>query len=135
MTTAALAEVHYRAALHFAATGHIDINKTNAPFFRSLPKVEGEAEVLEICDIEEGIALKPSQAKFKATLRAMLLAGDQYLARIRHHASSGGSIAEQFDRHTGFMRGARDLTWSFASLITAADYRTQLLKIIGGTES
>ena len=135
LATAALAEVHYRAALHFAANGHIEINKTNAPFFRSLPKVEGESEVLQVADIEQGLTLRPSQAKFKATLRAMLLAGDQYLARIRHHASSSGSIAEQFDRHTGFMRGARDLTWSFASLITAADYRDQLLKTLDGADN
>ena len=135
LATAALAEVHYRAALQFAATGRIEINKTNAPFFRNLPKVEGQADALDISDIEEGRVLGPSQPKFQATLQAMLLAGDQYLARIRHHAPSSGSLAEQFDRYTGFMRGARDLTWSFASLITAADYRNQLVKKLDGADN
>ena len=32
---------------------------------------------------------------------------------------TNGSMAEQFSKHDGFQLSARDLTWSYASLLTA----------------
>ena len=32
-------------------------------------------------------------------------------------------LSEQMNRQTGFMQSARDLTWSYASLLTAVSYR------------
>jgi glucoamylase len=46
--------------------------------------------------------------------------GDAFLKRIQYHANPDGSLSEQFDRVTGFMTSARDLTWSHAELIQAA---------------
>jgi glucoamylase len=46
--------------------------------------------------------------------------GDQYLKRIQYHANPDGSLSEQFDRNSGFMVSARDLTWSHVELIQAA---------------
>ncbi len=43
-----------------------------------------------------------------------------YLERARYHAKSGGHYSEQIDRETGMMRGAEDLTWSYAAALTAA---------------
>jgi glucoamylase len=46
-------------------------------------------------------------------------AGLRYLARSIRHQGEGGEMAEQFQRTDGFQRGARDLTWSYASFLTA----------------
>ncbi len=39
--------------------------------------------------------------------------------RVHFHRLPNGGLPEQFDRETGHVRGARDLTWSYASYITA----------------
>ena len=45
--------------------------------------------------------------------------GDDYLSTTQFHMAQDGSLSEQINRVTGFMQGAPDLTWSYASLLTA----------------
>ena len=128
IATAALAELHYRAALGFAKAGRVEINAQNRAFFASLPgslvaTLTGGQE-----RFTKDVVVKSSQDSFRAVINALLESGDQYVARIRHHANLVGELDEQFDRNTGFMRGARHLTWSYASLLSASDHRRQLLE-------
>ncbi len=51
--------------------------------------------------------------------------GDLFLKRIEHHANPDGSLSEQMNRYSGFMQGAHDLTWSYASFLTALFARDQ----------
>jgi glucoamylase len=53
--------------------------------------------------------------------------GDAFLERMKFHSAADGSFAEQFDRTTGFMTSARDLTWSYAAFLTAYWSREQAL--------
>lgn len=63
-------------------------------------------------------------AKVAKINKASLIAnGDAYLRRTRAHTSLDGSTAEQFNRDNGFMQGARDLTWSYASFLTMSAAR------------
>ncbi len=39
--------------------------------------------------------------------------------RVIHHLDEKGSMSEQFNRENGFQQGARDLTWSYVSYLTA----------------
>ena len=39
--------------------------------------------------------------------------------RVIRHLDAYGSMSEQFSRENGYERGARDLTWSYVSYITA----------------
>jgi glucoamylase len=41
-----------------------------------------------------------------------------FLRRVRFHSGGGPSLSEQFNRHTGTMQSAHDLTWSYASVLT-----------------
>lgn len=43
----------------------------------------------------------------------------EFLNRTKYHTAVGGHQSEQFDRSYGVMRGARDLTWSYASYLSA----------------
>ncbi len=45
--------------------------------------------------------------------------GDRLMARTNLHTDADCRMSEQFARENGFMTGARDLTWSYASLLTA----------------
>jgi glucoamylase len=48
----------------------------------------------------------------------MIFQADDQVRRVQYHTPDDGSLAEQIDRHTGFMTSAHDLTWSYASVIT-----------------
>jgi glucoamylase len=39
--------------------------------------------------------------------------------RVLHHRGNSNALAEQFDRKTGYQRGARQLTWSHTAFISA----------------
>ncbi|MCB0357072.1 MAG: glycoside hydrolase family 15 protein [Bdellovibrionales bacterium] len=51
--------------------------------------------------------------------RTFVEKADKTLERVLFHAGPDGSMAEQMNLYTGFMESARDLTWSYASFITA----------------
>lgn len=53
----------------------------------------------------------------------MTTRADRFMATVQYHQHDNGSLSEQFNRWTGFEQGARDLTWSYASFISAADAR------------
>ena len=42
-----------------------------------------------------------------------------------YHAADDGSLSEQMNRNTGFMQSAPDLTWSYASLLSALEQRSR----------
>lgn len=46
--------------------------------------------------------------------------GDTFAERVRQHTPPDGSLSEQFSRHTGYMTSVENLTWSYASSISAA---------------
>ena len=43
----------------------------------------------------------------------------QFFNRTLRHKNVAGEMSEQYSRHNGYMQGARDLTWSYASFLTA----------------
>ncbi|KAI9837191.1 MAG: Glucoamylase, intracellular sporulation-specific [Sclerophora amabilis] len=57
------------------------------------------------------------------TVQKLRMAGDGFLDVVRRHADAEGGLSEQFDRDTGFCRGAADLTWSYGALLEAAAWR------------
>lgn len=56
--------------------------------------------------------------------------GDRYFQRVQIHANPNGSLAEQISRFNGYMTSARDLTWSYASVLTAQSAREKALKAL-----
>ncbi len=57
-------------------------------------------------------------SKNKKDQKRYAMQAEKFLLRVKKHMSSEGRMAEQFDMHTGFMLGAKDLTWSYASFLT-----------------
>jgi glucoamylase len=45
--------------------------------------------------------------------------GDLFLECLRAHTDGSGSLSEQFDRNSGYMTSARDLTWSHVEFLRA----------------
>lgn len=63
--------------------------------------------------------------------RLLLQAGDAGLMAVRSVTPDDGGMSEQVDRATGAPRSARDLTWSYAALLTALDARRNAMFVIG----
>ncbi|KAK9358567.1 Six-hairpin glycosidase-like protein [Lipomyces starkeyi] len=55
---------------------------------------------------------------------------DGFLKIVKKHADAEGNMSEQFDRQTGFMRGARQLTWSYESVLGAIKMRERAVEAI-----
>ena len=57
---------------------------------------------------------------------------DTFVGRVKYHADADGSLAEQMDRYTGFMKSAEDLTWNYAAVLTTLAARDRAVKKLGG---
>lgn len=106
LTTAGFGEFLHQAANLFQARGGITVNSVNYGFFKLM-----------------GLELQAGQypknhGQFAAILQALRQNGDAFIARAGFH-SDRGRMPEQINRNSGHSQGARDLTWSYASFLTA----------------
>jgi glucoamylase len=62
--------------------------------------------------------------------RTMIAKGDAILQMARRSIPASGEMAEQFDQTTGEQTSAKNLTWSYASFITAWDARKTALALL-----
>mmetsp|Transcript_77970 Transcript_77970/g.252946 ORF Transcript_77970/g.252946 Transcript_77970/m.252946 type:complete len:1172 (-) Transcript_77970:347-3862(-) len=62
---------------------------------------------------------------FRGTAPEFIAAGDSVLARLRHHVTSFDDwhLYEQINRYTGEQYNAKDLTWSYAEVLSALKAR------------
>lgn len=114
LTTLAFAEFHFKLAEELSHTT-ISVNNTNATF---------------LCELVDCYLLRPSALVMRrgSALHSQLISklnekGDRYIKRVRKHLPSSGSMSEQYDRWNGYIKAAPDLTWSYASFLTAVRAR------------
>lgn len=114
LTTAAMAELHYKLAKEIANWEDFTVDNVNAEFVRgafSAAKMDRT--------IEPGMKFAKGSTEMNDFLTALTVKGDQFMKRVRLHGNPDGSLSEQIDRNSGYMTSAEDLTWSHASIITA----------------
>jgi glucoamylase len=120
LCTSSAAEVLYRTASHMSSTSLLTISTLNLPFYTALlPSSSPKPEA--------GRKYGPNDAVYQAALARLKSLGDEFLDVVRRHASAQGSMSEQFDRVTGFERGANDLTWSYGAFLQAARARDAVM--------
>ncbi|KAG0747071.1 hypothetical protein G6F57_001100 [Rhizopus arrhizus] len=105
LATAAYAELYYLAIEEWKQKG-IEINKVNKPFFE------------RIAPFDYG-TYAPNSDQWQQIISKVSTEADKFLATVQFHQQTNGSMSEQFNRNTGRMQGARDLTWSHAAFISA----------------
>jgi glucoamylase len=113
LATHAFGELYYRCAREWEARGEIRVTPANVTLFRRL-------KVFSRMIVQVGGTVRPEDPRFHALIRGLRQLGDDYMRRSRFHAAAEGAMSEQFNRDSGFMQGAAELTWSHASLLTAA---------------
>lgn len=108
LATHAMAEYLLRLRGELIAAGELRITDVSRPFFESLV----HANFSNTRKLLEG---DPS---FEAVLTALQDRSDAYIRRSKFHTGENGHQSEQFNRIHGYMQGAYDLTWSYASFLS-----------------
>ncbi|KAA1084931.1 hypothetical protein PGT21_032330 [Puccinia graminis f. sp. tritici] len=120
LCTHAVAETTYLAISDFRKTVSIPVTRFNLAFFsRFLP------ELGESFDRQTPLTIDRGTDEYAKLLNGMSKWADRFLVDVtfKYFDSRDGRMSEQIDRNTGQMRGARELTWSYASLLSALDAR------------
>lgn len=118
LCTSSAAEILFRSASHFATSSQLTISSTSLPFYAALLATSS-------LDIQPG-TFGPSDTVFHSVIEHLQIAGDSFLDVVKTHVDAEGSMSEQFDRVTGYMRGARDLTWSYGAFLQAVRARRRV---------
>jgi glucoamylase len=118
LCTASVAETLFRTSSQLQSSKLLNVTERGLPFWNALLPKES---------IKPGKTYSPKTRVFRDALTRLHSLGDEYLAVIRTHTDDQGALSEQFDRHTGFERGATDLTWSYGAFLQAIAQRKRML--------
>ncbi|KAF2645708.1 hypothetical protein P280DRAFT_388736 [Massarina eburnea CBS 473.64] len=119
LCTSSAAEILYRAAARLSATSNLTITARGLPFYSALLSTSS-------LDVEENDTYGPGDVVFHSIVERLRLVGDEFLEVVKMHVDVDGSMSEQFDAVTGFMRGAKDLSWSYGAFLGAVRARQAL---------
>jgi hypothetical protein len=108
LSTFAVAEQLYDALLTWESTGAIDVTSTSLDFFRQFAP-----------GISPGTYPSKS-SEFPQLTSTIKTFADGFVEIAAKYTPSDGGLAEQFNKSTGLPASAADLTWSYASVLTAA---------------
>ncbi len=110
LLTAVLAKTFYQGASSALNQGFEQVEDKHA--WHDLLKINRDASKLEFA-------------------QAAMNAGDSVMYRLyKYVKNDGGHIAEQIDRNSGPQKSAKDLTWSYANILSAMKERGKSLELI-----
>jgi len=118
LCTLALSGLCYKSAILYTQSGSITVSALNVALLTSAAKLVDSTAILLV-----GETVTTGMTKFSTIVQGLVAMGDAYLQRVRLHGAQDGSLSEQFDRTTGYMMSARDLTWSYMALALTAEWR------------
>ncbi|KAK6434864.1 hypothetical protein LTR95_008952 [Oleoguttula sp. CCFEE 5521] len=116
LATAAMAQFMYSASSSYTAEKTLSVTSTSKPFFDYYAP---NAKVIA------GQTYNKNSKAFKEIVSALNGWGDAYMQTIRYYTPANGHLSEEMDRTSGVPVGAADLTWSYASLLTASFARAE----------
>ncbi|CAE6476837.1 unnamed protein product [Rhizoctonia solani] len=112
LATFAAAEQLYYATYTWLKLGKIQVTALSLPFFQ---QIYPSAKVGTYTTVsKDGLVILVAVRKY----------ADQFVVVNKKYVGPAGGLAEQFDRATGVPTSAVDLTWSYASALTAFDARS-----------
>ncbi|KAJ4483733.1 glucoamylase [Lentinula aciculospora] len=111
LTTLAVAEQLYDSLIVWNSQGSLDVTNISLPFFKLF---------------ESSIAVgtySSSSNEFRTLTTAVKTFSDGFVALVAKYTPPSGGLAEQISKNNGAPVSAVDLTWSYASVLTAFDAR------------
>jgi glucoamylase len=118
LCTAAIGEYLYRVGLHLQLAGRVTVTRINLDFYT---KFLGVAVAPGVYDANSSV--------YASIMNALGNKGDDFMRRVQYHAPTG-MLPEEFNRETGVPQGARDLTWSYAAMLTANSSRARFTSLL-----
>ncbi|KAI8069140.1 glucoamylase [Gongronella butleri] len=106
--TNTFAELYYTAIAEWNDAGNVTVTNTSLPFFSQFDD-----------SAKEGTSYAVGSDEYTKLIDSIALAADKFLSTTANFENTNGSISEQYNRDSGKLQGARDLTWSHASTISA----------------
>lgn len=123
LSNLAAAEQLYDAIYQWNKIGSISITSTSLAFFQDIYS-------------SAAVGTYPSSSStFTAIISATKTYADGYVSIVQAHAMANGSLSEQYDKTYGTELSARDLTWSYAALLTANMRRNGIVPPSWGASS
>lgn len=138
LATSNAAQLLYQLIHKMYADGadlEIPVNTWESKFWTSI--FEGFEEYTANAMISGGdyrLVIPYKSPAFHQTMVSLLNYGDSFLDKLREHVSEDGSMSEQFNKYTGIMQGARDLTWSHGAFWSSSRVREQVLPLISAPQ-
>lgn len=115
LATHAMAEYLLSLSGELKRAGSLQVNDLTRPFYQDLVSQR-------LVNKRRSVRGDPTFTEVLAGLKSK---SDAYIRRSRYHTDASGSQAEQFNRENGYMQGARDLTWSYASFLSLRRVRNR----------
>ncbi|KFY02052.1 hypothetical protein O988_02377 [Pseudogymnoascus sp. VKM F-3808] len=111
LATLAAAELLYDALYQWDTKGSLTIDETALPFFTDLDSTAAAG------------TYTANSTEYMSLTAAVKTYADGFVSIVQKYTPTDGSLAEQFGRDDGAPLSAVDLTWSYASFLTATDRR------------
>jgi glucoamylase len=122
LTTFAAAEQLYLALHTWSAAGSLDVTSLSQPFFAQFdPSVTAGTYAA-------------SSSTYTSLTTAIRTYADAFIAINAKYTPQGGGLAEQYSRTDGTPVSAVDLTWSYASALTAFQARAGIVSASWGAK-
>lgn len=118
LTTATMAQLMYTLACDFSGAGSLPVTSVSESFWSYFAPG---------ANLKAGKTYGSKDAAFKTAIAALQGWGDAFMRTVMYYTPTDGHLSEEFDRATGAPMGAADLTWSYASLLTAAMARAEAM--------
>jgi len=131
LCTASMAELFYRASTAFNKAGSITVTETSLPFWQyfapGLTYTCGTTYNLGRGNNYGWGWVSPNgnTQQGNAMVASMQGWADAFMRTVKYYTPAGGHLSEEVNRTTGVAQGAKDLTWSYAALLTAAFARAE----------
>lgn len=110
LITLGFGEFYLKKARALTKDGQLQITSLNLDFYQRL--------VPPPLMLSLGHNLSDKDSLFHVLIDGLRTRGEGFLTRAKRSAGADGRLSEQFHRSTGQMTSARDLTWSYAALLS-----------------
>lgn len=109
-----------------------DMNIFWQTFFENLnPQLKSQKQDNDhISFTNEFLVLPYGSKSYKKSIKSIQLYADSFLERVFTHQGEDYQMSEQYNRYTGFLTGASNLTWSYEALCSAIWARNNFLKLL-----
>jgi len=82
---------------------------------------------LTVAEVYYQMAVEMKKQGSASEVSNLIKIGDSFVQRVQHHSHPDGRLNEQIHRDTGYMTSVENLTWGYASFLSAIAARNQAL--------